>query len=113
MTAPESHLIDPKSVHAQWEVSVYYVSRSAYTSLRLIDMVHPHWIISHVRQGEVATTTRGVEAQAPVGFVMVHPPGLPFCELASQSGMHEWLAFEARRTSAEDLFRLFSTALTV
>ncbi len=74
-----------------------YVCRSApYPRLDIRDHVLPHWTISEVVTGTVTMVTGGQTYDVRAGDVMIHPPGIAFSERNAGSGLHRWLACEAR-----------------
>jgi AraC-like DNA-binding protein len=93
-------------IRQQLEIALYNVATAPYTSLRLIDLTYPHWIISHVLEGDVETSTRGLRWRVHAGEVMIHPPHLPFSELAATPGTHQWLLCDLAVAPNIDLFRL-------
>ena len=106
-------LLSPVSLHASLELSLYQVEVGRYTSLRLLDNVMPHWIISFVQQGQVETATRGERNCARAGDAMIHPPHLPFSECADGPGKHLYFTFDAQAPPNLDLLRLHPVSLVI
>lgn len=103
----------PEQVHEQLELSLSMVETASYKSLRLIDKEHSQWIISYVLAGEVTTSCRGKSWQAYAGDAMVHPPHLPFSEIASKPGTHQWCLLDITLATSLDLFRRYPIAPVV
>jgi AraC-like DNA-binding protein len=103
--------IPPAIIHERLELSLYIVEKGVYTSLELIDSIFSHWILSYILTGDVETESAGVRCRARTGDVMLHPPHLPFSEMASGPGIHLWLLFEAAISPNVDLFRLYPVPL--
>jgi AraC-like DNA-binding protein len=103
----------PAPIHEQLGLALYTVSTSPYASLDLAGLVYPHWIVSHVRAGDVETSTRGQTWRARAGDVMIHPPDLPFSEAAAGPGTHQWLVCQLTVAPSVDLFRLHAVAPVV
>ena len=99
--------------YAHPELALYTVDTAPYSSLHLVNRVYPHWILSHILQGEVKTSTQNEWWQAKAGDVMLHPPHLPFTEIASGAGTHQWLLFDVTVSSNIDLFQLYPVAPVV
>ena len=68
---------------------------ASYETLDIRDCCYAHWILSEVKRGEVAASTRGFSERALPGVVMIHPPGISFSEFAVNPGTHHWLACSA------------------
>jgi AraC-like DNA-binding protein len=102
----------PSAVEADLKISVYQVMRSPYRTLRA-NIEHPHWAVSHVRQGNIVTSAAGESFDAPRGTVMIHPPRLPYTEFGHGPGEHDWFVFEAQTGTGLDLFRLHPIAPVV
>lgn len=96
----------PSTVREQMALSVYSVTYAPYNVLNLVDTVLPHWIISYILEGDVTTSTLGEQWQIRSGDVMLHPPNLPFSEVAHQPGTHLWIAFDAEVMPHMDMFKL-------
>ncbi len=90
------------------DLSLYVAQTAAYARLNIVELTRPHWILSHVREGEVTTTSRGIVSLAKAGDVMLHVPGLPFSETASKPGTHQWMAFDATIGAGQEMFRLYA-----
>ncbi|MBC8134465.1 MAG: helix-turn-helix transcriptional regulator [Fibrella sp.] len=78
------------------ETALYVCESAPYHRLDLRGLVLPHWTISHVVEGTVALATGGRTYAVCPGDVMVHPPDIAFAETNFHSGLHLWLACEAR-----------------
>ena len=98
----------PDTLRQRIDLSLYVAQTAAYNRLDIVDMTRPHWILSHVLDGQVTTTTRGVTCTARAGDVMLHLPGLPFTEIAGGPGTHQWMAFDATVGAGQELFRLYA-----
>lgn len=85
----------PAPVHETLGIALYRVEHSPYNSLELTDAVFGHWILSYVVAGELRTASCGYEWDVRAGDVMLHPPHVPFDEVASGSGVHQWIMFDA------------------
>ncbi len=96
------------SLRQRVDLSLYVAQTAAYARLNIADMTRPHWILSHVREGCVTTTTRGIVSTARAGDVMLHVPGLAFSETATAPGTHQWMAFDANVEAGQELFRLYA-----
>jgi AraC-like DNA-binding protein len=103
----------PISVREHLEIALHVVEEAPYERLSISNSQRPDWILSHVLSGEVHTSTRGYKAVAQTGDVMVHPPGVPFEEHANFSGIHQWIAFEARVWPQLDILQRHSLTLVV
>lgn len=97
---------EPGPIHEGLELSLYTVQRAPYPWLRLVNVVHEHWTLSYVLQGEVETSSCGETWLVKSGDVMLHPPHLPFSESAPGSGVHLWLMLDISIAPNIDLFRL-------
>ncbi len=64
--------------------------RPAYEGPLRIAATAPCWVLSHVVQGDVLSN----ESRATGGWLMVHPPHVPFRERADGAGRHEFLFLE-------------------
>ncbi|SFI63309.1 Helix-turn-helix domain-containing protein [Paenibacillus sp. UNC496MF] len=91
----------------QWQVNVYQVDEGIYEKLNHEHIVYPNWIVSHVADGHVWTTTNGERHEAREGGVMLHPPFLPFSETSEGPGRHEWLSVQIQTSYNLDLFQLY------
>lgn len=100
-------------LHERLELSLFRVETASYAALNIVDVVYPHWIVSHVLEGDVETRTRGERWRVRSGDVMVHPPNLPFTECAQDAGTHQWLLCEVAVAAHIDLFRLYPVAPVV
>ncbi len=78
------------------EVALAIAERPSYESLDIRGLTLDHWVISHVVEGKVLTRTRGHTSVATSGWVMIHPPGTPFDEVADGPGSHEYVGFDLR-----------------
>lgn len=94
-------------------VGLHSVTVGQYQNLNIVNMIHPHWILSYVLQGDVITTTRGETYNAPTGTIMLHPPNIPFCEYTEHAGVHQWFTFDALTTPYLDLFRVYPVSAVV
>lgn len=103
----------PEQVHEQLELSLSVVETASYESLRLINKEHAQWIISYVLAGEVTTHCRGKSWQVYAGDVMVHPPHLPFSEIAAKPGTHQWCLLDITLATSLDLFHRYPIAPVV
>ena len=102
-----------ETLHEQLELSLYNVETSSYHTLALSDQTYPHWIMSYVQRGDVTTRSGGGTWQAHVGDMMLHPPHVPFSEVASIPGTHQWLLLDVTIALHIDLFRLHPVAPVV
>lgn len=98
---------DIPACYYQTRLVIYRVARSAYTAIDLKDIAHPYWIVSHVRRGQVTTTSQGLTFTAASGDVMIHPPHVPFSERAENPGVHEWFMIDVQTRDHVELFRLY------
>jgi AraC-like DNA-binding protein len=94
------------------QVRLFVVERPRYVNLDL-ETELPYWVVSHVLEGSVATSTGDYHAQAKSGSVMVHPPRVRFTERAESPGVHEYFGFEAWTSPHRDLMRLVPVDLVV
>lgn len=78
------------------ETALYVCETAPYRRLDIRDLVLPHWTISHVVEGNVTLMTGGQIYRVCPGDVMIHPPGIAFDEVSPESGLHFWMACEAR-----------------
>ena len=97
----------------QLHLTLHQAGAAGYESLNIQDQSLPFWVVSHVQAGCVETRTSGERRTAGSGMVMVHPPGVPFSEIAPGPGRHEFLFLDAKIGSGVDLLRLYPVALTV
>ncbi|SEO95057.1 helix-turn-helix domain-containing protein [Paenibacillus sp. OV219] len=91
----------------QWQVSVYMADLGKYEKLNLQNVVYPNWVISHVLEGRVITSTGGEHHEVNEGGVMLHPPFLPFSEVSTGPGIHEWVSVQIHTGTNLDLFQLY------
>ena len=103
----------PQNVHEHLEISLYVVETAPYQSLHLVDREYPHWILSYIACGDIETSSRGETWRARSGDIMIHPPHLPFSEIASGPGTHKWLSLDVSVAHNIDLFRLYPVAPVV
>jgi AraC-like DNA-binding protein len=101
------------ATHQNLRVDLYHVEVSSYSAIQILDAVHPFWIISHVRQGHVLSQSRGLNFFADADDVMIHPPHIPFSEVADSPGLHQWMMLEATVEGGLDLLRLHRVAPVV
>jgi len=94
-------------------LALYAVNETSYETLILVDRRLPHWVISHVAQGEVHVSTHGEIRIARAGDVMIHAPHQLFAERASVPGIHEWLIFDATLGTGLALLRRYPTSPVV
>lgn len=78
------------------ETALYVCETAPYSRLDLRGLALPHWTISLVIEGDVALMTGGETHTVRPGGVMIHPPAIAFDEINPGSGLHLWLACEAR-----------------
>jgi AraC-like DNA-binding protein len=104
---------EARNVHEQVELSLYQVETAAYEKLGIEGMNRPHWIISHVLRGSVETETEGHIMPVRAGDVMIHPPGVPFCERAPGPGCHQWFELEMKVSPSAEVLRLYPVAYVV
>ena len=97
----------------QLHLTLHQAGAAGYASLNIQDQCLPFWVVSHVQEGCVETRTGRERRTALSGMVMVHPPGVPFSEVAPGPGRHEFLFLDAKIGSGVDLLRLYPMALTV
>ena len=88
-------------IQTRFGIALWNIETAPYRQLDLRDVAYPHWILSHVLQGDVTTMTSGEEARAWAGDVMIHPPHLPFSERATGAGIHQWMLFDASLTETD------------
>jgi len=94
-------------IAGQWSMQLYTIHEASYDSLAMHDTVREQWIVSHVLQGDVRSNCGGGDfIRVRPGDVMIHPPRLPFSELADGPGTHHWMALDVRNADGVDLFRL-------
>ncbi len=95
----------PKRFNSQsLELRLHRVRRSAYQHLDIA--IEPStWVLSHVIEGEVLTTTGEHSGTAKPGDVMVHYPHHRMTEQNPGPGLHEWMALDAWQGDFE-FFRL-------
>ena len=96
-------MISP-ALHLNYTLSLYRIEEAPYSTLNLHGVDYPHWIVSHVLQGEVVTASRGTKQTVRAGDVMIHVPSVPFDETAASSGVHQWMLFDLRGTPGTDVF---------
>jgi AraC-like DNA-binding protein len=101
------------SVKEQLGLHVYNVELASYDSLDIVDLVKPHWIISHVLSGRVMTSVGGESYEAREGEVMIHPPHLPFSEHSHTNGVHQWMQVDIKISHNIDLFRYYPVSPVV
>ncbi len=94
----------PSVLHLNYALTLYRIEEAPYATLNLRGVEYPHWIVSHVLQGSVVTSSRGIRQTVKAGDVMVHVPGVPFDETAESSGVHQWLLFDLRGTPGTEVF---------
>ncbi len=97
----------------QLDLALYEVAVGEYATLDIRDLCSPHWIISHVRRGRVRTETRGEKGWADDGDVMIHPPHIPFSEIAAGPGAHEYLMFDLSEPPGLDVLALHPVSLVI
>lgn len=91
----------------RWRVKLYNVQEASYEAIDLRDMTYPYWVMSFIVDGDVDVID-GTKAQhASSGQVMLHAPGIPFCERATRQGTHQWMLIEVTNSHQLDLFRLY------
>ncbi len=95
-----------KTISQQLHLGVFQVMRSPYHRLNLMDMHHPYWAISTVVEGNVTSICRGERFSVRAGDAMIHPPQIPYSEIAEVPGVHEWFLFEAQTIPNLDLLRV-------
>lgn len=100
-------------VHEQVSLSLYTVEIAPYSSLRIVGKNYPHWILSYVLEGAVATETCGERWSVRSGDLMLHPPDLPFSECTDGAGIHQWMMLDFTVTPDVDFFRLYPIAPVV
>jgi AraC-like DNA-binding protein len=98
---------EPNSIQLDSQIAVFQVERATYKSLKLVDIVKPHWTISFVLEGNVETTIGGETVNVKPGSVMIHPPYLPFSEAARIPGTHLWFSLHANAAPMLELLRLY------
>ena len=103
----------PGTLQARLELTLYEVEAARYSSLGLEDVSRPHWIVSVVQAGQVETRTREVRNSVTVGDAMIHPPNMPFSELAVGPGTHLYFAFNMQVPPNLDLLRLHAVSPVV
>jgi AraC-like DNA-binding protein len=95
------------------KTSIYAIETTSYRALRLEHVHRAHWILSHVQAGIVTTSTGDERREAAAGSVMLHPPGVPFSEIAEGPGTHQWIEFELKVPPNLDLFALYPVDFVV
>ena len=95
------------------ELTVHLAEAPSYRSLDIQGRIYPHWVISHVQEGQVETGTAGLRFAVPMGSVMVHPPNLPFDERAVNPGTHQYFVCDLSVGQSLELFRLYPVAPVV
>lgn len=88
------------------------MAESPYPWLQ-ISSTFPCWIVSHVLEGAVTTSTMEETFAVSPGDVMVHPPNVPFVETAAGPGTHQWMMFDAQNGYGFDLMSLQPLAYVV
>ncbi len=96
----------------QLHLTLHRAQAARYDSLAVAETL-PFWVVSHVQAGRVQTRTGSETRVADAGTVMVHPPGLPFTEVAAGPGRHEFLFLDAKLGPGLDLLRVYPVGLTV
>ncbi|GGD58335.1 helix-turn-helix domain-containing protein [Paenibacillus nasutitermitis] len=96
-----------------WSVELYSVNTASYSSLDLKNCLYPNWIISYVKEGDVATGTGEEVYRVRPGEVMLHPPNLLFAEQASMKGTHLWMQAAVFCSQHIDLLQLCRIAPVV
>ncbi|MDX1933284.1 MAG: AraC family transcriptional regulator [Capsulimonadales bacterium] len=79
----------------RFDITLYRIETAAYSRLDLRGERYPHWIVSHVLEGDVLTEAAGLRFSVAAGQVMLHPPHLTFSEFAVGPGVHQWMLFDA------------------
>lgn len=75
--------------------------------------MRPDWIVNVVQLGQAETVTHGDRRMVGAGDAMIHPPNLPFSELADGPGVHLYIAFQMQMFPNLDLLRLHPVAPVV
>jgi len=88
------------------DFSLYHVEKASYDSFHL-EMIKPYWTVSFVLDGNVETRSSGIVDMAGTGDVMIHPPNLPFTEIATGKGVHLWMLIDVRVVSQLNFFHRF------
>lgn len=78
------------------DVETLAAQSANYAALDLRGVVLEGWTLSHVVRGAVRTRAGQAQATAREGWVMVHPPRVPFDEHADGPGTHEFATFAFR-----------------
>lgn len=100
------------SIRENMDFSLYHVEKAAYDSFHL-EMVKPYWIVSFVLDGEVESRSCGVADMAKTGDVMIHPPNLPFTEIAVGPGVHLWMLIDVRVIPQLSFFQRFPVSRVI
>jgi AraC-like DNA-binding protein len=87
-------------------IELLRVEEASYTSLDLVNLSYPFWVISHVLDGRVTTKTLEESFAAGKGDVMIHPPNIPFSEYSDNCGLHQWMMFEIKNGFDFDMMML-------
>jgi AraC-like DNA-binding protein len=111
--ASQTPVLNLSSTEQQLQISLYNVDQSEYPSLSLKDVSFSHWIISHVLEGEVETSTNGETELVKSGYIMIHPPHVPFTEIAAIKGVHQWMSFDVYMEPHLEIFRYFPISFVV
>jgi len=98
---------DATVLHETLQLTVYSVNYSPYTTLDLHHVTLPTWILSYVQSGDLITQTYDQRWPIGDGMIMLHPPSLPFSEIARRPGVHLWTAFDATLGSHIELFSVY------
>ena len=103
---------EPLSVKETLDFALYHVEKAAYDSFRL-EMIKPHWTVSFVLEGSVEMRSSGMTSHAETGDVMIHPPNVPFTEIAVGRGVHLWMLLDVKGEPQLDFFRRFPVGRVV
>jgi AraC-like DNA-binding protein len=103
----------PVAVHERLGLSLYSVNLSSYASLGLRRTQRKYWIASYVQSGALETRTGSHRYAVEPGDLMVHPPFVPFSEIATRPGTHYWFEFELRVDPQIELLRLLPVSYVV
>jgi len=96
-----------------WSVELHSVNTASYSSLDLKNCLFPNWIISYVKEGDVATGSGEELHRVRPGDVMLHPPNLPFSEQSATRGTHLWMQVAVFCSQHIDLLQICRIAPVV
>lgn len=95
------------SVVDDLQFSLLHISKDSYERLELVDIVYDYWTVSFVLEGSLHTETRGFRYAVGAGDVMIHPPKIPFTEIAAGGGTHIYLMLDVKLSPGVSFFTRF------